>query len=62
MTPMQYAHEIVEGNQSQLEELWVGRIRARKDKSSSTEASTASEVSASTKATTMSPTSPSREA
>jgi hypothetical protein len=42
-TPMQYAYELVEGNQCQLEELWIGKIRARKDKSSSTEASTTSE-------------------
>jgi len=62
MTPMQYAYEIVEGNQCQLEDLWVGRIHARLDESSSTEGSTTSEDTASTEATTMSPSSPSRKA
>jgi hypothetical protein len=62
MTPMQYAYEIVEGNQCQLEELWVGRIGARKDISSGTEGSMTSEGSASTELTTMSPTSPFRKA
>jgi len=59
MTPMQYAYEIVEGNQCRLEDLWIGGISARKDNLSSTEGSTTSEGSASTELTT---TSPSRKA
>ena len=56
MTPIQYTWEIVEGNQCQLEELWIGKIHATKDRSSSMESSMISERSASTEATTASPT------
>jgi len=58
MTPIQYAWEMVEGNQCQLEGLWIGKIHATKDRLSSIGSSMISEGSASAEATTVSPSRP----